>query len=709
MAQPTSAMEDVQHEPLFSPSPSPPPSSAANIVIPAISDFDVEVGPVTKTLKRPAAAEPESGDVSDDTEPDYGDLNPEEIEKHDEEFAWITGYLDGDFKLVHLPDHLHATAQRRMQRKMRRKRREAAKQPRKDPFAAFRQTGHDAGPSSSKPLVVTVEHDKTLVDLTDLDDEEQRFEAEKLELSDHELARRLQEEEARLANSVARPAAKPDVKKVLDAEALRRKQEEDDERLARSLQHQFDRALIDERVKQAKGGTQANAPVPSKPVLQSSQGLAWDDDVAIVGVSKVDPPPRPAGPTWQNPLDLSSSPIVGGLIDGRTIGIASSSSPLASLTKSLGVAMHTNQDGSITVRDGPSTNPFEAALPNLHGILNINSAAAKPMPAPYGIPAPYNSPSARNSALNPAWQPRNPTYGASSALSGITAAAGPPSLISKGKAPAYQPGVPAPPPVADRNGENEPDDVFEQPINDKEAENQLKSLLSNVAITADVPPPERRIESPADLKVTLLEHQKIGVEWMVKMEKGNNRGGILADDMGLGKTVQTPTSLILQWKEEIRNKVKDKNLTVFVYYGKDRKGKTFNSLKSYDFVLTTYGTVAMEWPQTQAEKKGKKASQPFKSREEEDQEYEKETKKLEAFKSLADMAKGELFKVKWYRIILDEAHTIKNKLTRTALPVALFLEKHCQKPATPKKKTTSTTDEDTLFEDEWVTSTKVDR
>ena len=72
--------------------------------------------------------------------------------------------------------------------------------------------------------------------------------------------------------------------------------------------------------------------------------------------------------------------------------------------------------------------------------------------------------------------------------------------------------------------------------------------------------------TPDAMKVTLLEHQKIGVEWMVKMETGTNRGGILADDMGLGKTVQSlgcccvnlgevgrkatlivaPTSLILQ-------------------------------------------------------------------------------------------------------------------------------------------------------------------
>ncbi|HEV7735948.1 MAG TPA: SNF2-related protein [Chlamydiales bacterium] len=37
-----------------------------------------------------------------------------------------------------------------------------------------------------------------------------------------------------------------------------------------------------------------------------------------------------------------------------------------------------------------------------------------------------------------------------------------------------------------------------------------------------------------DLEVTLMPHQVIGVDWMVKQEKKKNKGGILADDMGLG-------------------------------------------------------------------------------------------------------------------------------------------------------------------------------
>jgi SNF2 family DNA or RNA helicase len=92
-----------------------------------------------------------------------------------------------------------------------------------------------------------------------------------------------------------------------------------------------------------------------------------------------------------------------------------------------------------------------------------------------------------------------------------------------------------------------------------------------------VTPKEQRLATPAALKVQLMEHQKLGLEWMMKCETtGENRGGILADDMGLGKTIQSialmlsnraekagnptliiaPVSLIHQWASEIMSKVR---------------------------------------------------------------------------------------------------------------------------------------------------------
>lgn len=178
------------------------------------------------------------------------------------------------------------------------------------------------------------------------------------------------------------------------------------------------------------------------------------------------------------------------------------------------------------------------------------------------------------------------------------------------------------------------------------------------------------------LKVTLLPHQIDGVKWMCDKETGRRAtkgifpmGGILADDMGLGKTVQAialllknhkteidehseanaetekdkktepltpvskstlvvaPLALIKQWEAEILDKVeKSHRLRVCVYHGTNR-AKTARSLDDYDVVITTYGTLTSE-SATAASDKTKKSG---------------------------------IFALNWLRIILDEAHTIKNR------------------------------------------------
>ncbi|KAL8823353.1 MAG: hypothetical protein Q9191_005932 [Dirinaria sp. TL-2023a] len=172
------------------------------------------------------------------------------------------------------------------------------------------------------------------------------------------------------------------------------------------------------------------------------------------------------------------------------------------------------------------------------------------------------------------------------------------------------------------------------------------------------------------LNVRLLPHQVDGVEWMREKEIGTKKkngvlpkGGILADDMGLGKTIQSisviltntrppktsvitndkkslpnvvdkctlvvgPLALIRQWDAEIKNKVCDSHkLKVCVHHGPQRT-KRFEDLRKYDVVITTYQILVSEH---------------------------------------AGSSKGEggpqfgCFGIHWYRVILDEAHTIKNR------------------------------------------------
>ncbi|KAI9743020.1 MAG: hypothetical protein M1818_003315 [Claussenomyces sp. TS43310] len=170
------------------------------------------------------------------------------------------------------------------------------------------------------------------------------------------------------------------------------------------------------------------------------------------------------------------------------------------------------------------------------------------------------------------------------------------------------------------------------------------------------------------IKVKLLPHQVEGLEWMREKELGTRKkgktpkGGILADDMGLGKTLQSislimsnpkptstelqesgrtmssavekctlvvaPLALIRQWEIEIKDKVLSSHaLRVCIHHGPQRT-KRFQDLKKYDVVITTYQILVSEYGSSSDEIDGLKVG---------------------------------CFGLHWYRVILDEAHTIKNR------------------------------------------------
>ncbi|GAW11441.1 hypothetical protein ANO14919_007870 [Xylariales sp. No.14919] len=194
------------------------------------------------------------------------------------------------------------------------------------------------------------------------------------------------------------------------------------------------------------------------------------------------------------------------------------------------------------------------------------------------------------------------------------------------------------------------------PYDDRERE-AIRNLLDVPDV--DIPIWNRQRE-PAALQKKLMPHQRVGLTWLINQEESPHKGGILADDMGLGKTIQAialilcrppadgtrkttlivvPTSLLHQWEREIDDKVKPGHkLKTFIFHSGKKRNLTVARLLSYDVVLTTYGTLAYEWKQI----------------------YEK--RKTDGAMLLASHA---IF----HRIILDEAHNIKNRNSQTSKAV----------------------------------------
>lgn len=165
---------------------------------------------------------------------------------------------------------------------------------------------------------------------------------------------------------------------------------------------------------------------------------------------------------------------------------------------------------------------------------------------------------------------------------------------------------------------------------------RLKQMVTSIESTPSI---EVRLQVEG-LKVPLKRYQKYGVAWMRWRESQDPRGGILADDMGTGKTIVLiglllatrsvtiprtlnatlivcPPDLINQWQNELETKISIP-LRLAVHHG-NSKVKTFQALKEFDVILISYNNLAAE---------------------------------IQSGSFFAD--------VKWKRVVLDEAHFIKN-------------------------------------------------
>jgi len=142
---------------------------------------------------------------------------------------------------------------------------------------------------------------------------------------------------------------------------------------------------------------------------------------------------------------------------------------------------------------------------------------------------------------------------------------------------------------------------------------------------------------PTNIHAQLRPYQQVGYEWMRRLAHWG-AGACLADDMGLGKTLQAitlmqsrasqgptlvlmPTSLLHNWQQELNRFAPALHVSILNQQGADRR-QLIDGADAGDVVLSTYGLLVTE---------------------------------------------GEMLCQRtWCTIVLDEAHTIKNRETQTS-------------------------------------------
>ncbi|SCV04372.1 LANO_0G09802g1_1 [Lachancea nothofagi CBS 11611] len=199
---------------------------------------------------------------------------------------------------------------------------------------------------------------------------------------------------------------------------------------------------------------------------------------------------------------------------------------------------------------------------------------------------------------------------------------------------------------------------------------ELKTVFTKLA---DAPVYKaNRAPQPTGMTIRLLPFQLEGLHWLITQEQGIYNGGVLADEMGMGKTIQTiallmndtskkpnlvvaPTVALVQWKNEIDQHTGGK-LTTHIFHGANRS-TNIGEFKDVDVLLTTYSVLESVF---------RKQNYGFK-------------RKNGVYKE-----PSVLHNMNFYRVILDEAHNIKDRQSNTAKAVnSLLAEKRWCLSGTP--------------------------
>ena len=184
----------------------------------------------------------------------------------------------------------------------------------------------------------------------------------------------------------------------------------------------------------------------------------------------------------------------------------------------------------------------------------------------------------------------------------------------------------------------------------------LKTLWADLERIARITPVAG--EQPPSITRKLKKFQLEGLDWMIRQEQSQWRGGLLGDEMGMGKTIQAvslimsdypaknpslvvvPPVALMQWQAEIKSYT-DGKLKVLVFHGSNSKAKSLSikEAKKFDVIMISYSGLESVY---RKENKGWNR----------DGGIIKEDSMIHA--------------LHYHRVILDEAHSIKSRTTGVA-------------------------------------------
>ncbi|KAJ5591785.1 DNA repair protein RAD16 [Penicillium hispanicum] len=184
----------------------------------------------------------------------------------------------------------------------------------------------------------------------------------------------------------------------------------------------------------------------------------------------------------------------------------------------------------------------------------------------------------------------------------------------------------------------------------------LSTMWDDLKARPTITPKEAK--QPAAITRKLKPFQLEGLNWMMEQEKTSYRGGLLGDEMGMGKTIQAvslvmsdfpqpnptlvivPPVALMQWVSEIKEYT-DGKLKVLVYHNSDSKVKklTETDLRNYNVIMISYSS--LESIHRKQEKGWSRSGGTVKE-------------------------DSVIHVIDYHRLILDEAHSIKQRTTGVA-------------------------------------------